>query len=174
MKLRVLLLVTLVALASVLIASRFSKSPDVEAELNPLNFSAPDLRGQSHELKQWRGKIVVLNFWATWCAPCLREIPEFKRWQAEFASQDLQFVGIAVDDALSVAKYLQDNPVNYPILLAEQTGPVFARQLGNVIDAVPFTVIIDQQGRVVHRQPAELSRAQFLNVFNQLRAAKMQ
>lgn len=139
-----------------------------------LQFRFPDTNGQPQDVAQWRGKILVVNFWATWCPPCLKEIPEFIQWQDRHRTKNLQFVGIALDDQASVAEYLQRVAVNYPILIAGDEGGALARQLGNIINAVPFTVIADRQGRIVHRQPGELTEEQFLQVVEPLLAAENQ
>lgn len=144
----------------------------VETVSPALRFSFPDTSGQVQDVSQWRGKILVINFWATWCPPCLKEIPEFIQWQQAYQAKNLQFVGIAIDDQDSVAEYLQPIAINYPILIAGDEGSVLAHQLGNIINAVPFTVIVDQQGRIVHRHPGELTKEQFLRVVEPLLAVK--
>ena len=133
-----------------------------------LDFSFPDIQGRMHPISQWRGKILVINFWATWCPPCLKEIPEFIKWQQEFESEQVQFVGIALDDLRAVADYLQGTKINYPMLIAGDEGGELAQRLGNIIDTVPFTVVVNQQGQIVHRQLGELSREQFLKVLQPL------
>jgi len=148
--------------------ARLEQPATLSAELQ---FSFPDVKGQPQSVSQWRGKILVLNFWATWCPPCLKEIPEFMQWQQEFAAKGVQFVGIALDEQQAVADYLQESPVNYPMLVAGDAGSVLARQLGNIINAVPFTVIIDSRGQIVHRQPGEMRREEFLRVVRPLLAA---
>lgn len=141
------------------------QSATVSAELQ---FSFPDVNGQPQSVSQWRGKILVINFWATWCPPCLKEIPEFMQWQQEFAAKGVQFVGIALDEQQAVADYLQKTPVNYPMLVAGDAGSVLARQFGNIINAVPFTVVVDGRGQIVHRQPGEMQRDEFLRVLRPL------
>jgi len=143
-----------------------SKSTPVQ-----LDFSFPDMKGQLQSITQWQGKILVINFWATWCPPCLKEIPEFIQWQQEFQSQQVQFIGIALDDQQAVADYLQTVELDYPVLIAGDTGTELAKRLGNIINTLPFTVIVNQQGQIVHRQLGELSRAQFLESVRPLFAA---
>ncbi|MCK9607417.1 MAG: TlpA family protein disulfide reductase [Methylomonas sp.] len=142
----------------------------VETASPGLHFQFPDADGRLQAVSQWRGKILVINFWATWCPPCLKEIPEFIQWQQAYRAKNLQFVGIAIEDRDAVSVYLQGIAINYPILIAGDEGSVLAHQLGNIINAVPFTVIVDQQGRIVHRQPGELTKEQFLQVIEPLMA----
>src|SRR3954454_3608650 len=82
-----------------------------------LAVSLPDERGVSQALEQWRGKVLVVNFWATWCAPCRDEMPEFVRAQTELGAKGLQFVGIAVDDQEKVAPFVREIGLNYPALI---------------------------------------------------------
>lgn len=133
-----------------------------------LQFAYPDVDGRMQNAEQWRGKLLVINFWASWCGPCLKEIPEFIALQREYADKNVQFIGIAIEDQQPVVDYLQQVKVNYPMLVAGDAGSNFARQLGNIINAVPFTVIVNAQGQVVYRQPGELSREQFIKVVEPL------
>lgn len=137
-----------------------------------LEFGFPDMNGQMQSVSQWQGKILLINFWATWCPPCLKEIPEFIQWQQEFQANGVQFVGIALDDRQAVADYLQQVAVNYPILVAGDAGGELANALGNVINTVPFTVIVNRQRQIVHRQLGELSREQFLKTIKPLLVPK--
>jgi thiol-disulfide isomerase/thioredoxin len=123
----------------------------------PLNFSLPDASGQVQSGNQWLGKIVVINFWATWCSPCLKEIPEFIKLQDSHRQDGVQFIGIAIDDLEPVKQYLASINNNYPQLIAGDSGIGLSKQFGNNANAVPYTVIIDQTGKIVHRHAGELS-----------------
>ncbi len=125
-------------------------------------FKFPDIQGQSHTISEWRGKVLVINFWATWCPPCRREIPEFIELQKQFASKNLQFIGIAIEDKQPVEEYLDFAKVNYPVLIAGDAGIELSWRLGNTANTVPFTVIVDQQGRIRHRHSGIFSRQQVL------------
>src|SRR3981081_2848901 len=82
-----------------------------------LSVSLPDTSGQQQSLGQWRGKVVVVNFWATWCAPCREEMPEFVKIQRELGPRGLQFVGIAIDQAEKVEQFARELDLNYPALI---------------------------------------------------------
>ncbi|MCQ8105197.1 TlpA family protein disulfide reductase [Methylomonas sp. SURF-2] len=157
-----MLLVAALALsAGMLLQQKAKLAGAADARSPALQFGFPDLDGQIQDVAQWRGKILLVNFWATWCPPCLREIPQFIKWQREYRDRDLQIVGIALDDQSSVAEYLRQMKVNYPMLIAGDEGGALAYRLGNIINAVPFSVVVDRQGRIVHRQPGELTEALF-------------
>lgn len=116
-----------------------------------------DLDGRSHRLADWRGKVVVLNFWASWCTPCREEIPEFVRLQRELGGKGLQFVGVAIDEAEAVRDFLSETPVNYPILIADEQGPAWAERLGNRLAVLPFSVVFDRSGKPVHTRSGTFS-----------------
>jgi thiol-disulfide isomerase/thioredoxin len=111
-----------------------------------------DLAGNPQRLEQWRGQVLVLNFWATWCEPCRKEIPEFIRIQERYRGKGLQVVGIAIDQPDKVASFAREIGFNYPLLVGELTAIELSRQLGNAIGALPFTVIIDRNGSVARAE----------------------
>ena len=131
----------------------------------------PDAHGQLQRIDQWRGKVVVVNFWATWCAPCREEMPEFVKAQAADGNRGLQFVGIAVDQADKVRQYATEIGLNYPTLIGGLGAMELSRSLGNRLVALPFTVVLDRQGHVVHTQLGELKRAKLDAVIAPLLAA---
>jgi peroxiredoxin len=108
----------------------------------------PDSNGQAQALEQWRGKILVVNYWATWCPPCREEMPGFSRLQAKFAAKGVQFVGISIDTAVKVTEFQKETPVNYPLLIGDAGAIDSSVALGNSRQALPFTAVIDRQGRV--------------------------
>lgn len=117
-----------------------------------LALSLPDLDGIPQSLTQWRGKVMIVNFWATWCGPCREEMPEFVRAQREFGPKGLQFVGIAVDQRDKVAQFAREFDLNYPALIGGYEAMDVAKPLGNRWAGLPFTVVLDRQGRIVHTQ----------------------
>ena len=169
---KIKLMFLLVALMAVVAGFKLQQNSQpakvAEAVTESLSFSFPDINGQQQAVEQWRGKILVINFWATWCGPCLKEIPEFIQWQQAYQDQNVQFVGLAVDDQQSVADYLKTIHINYPILIAGDAGSQLSHQLGNLINAVPFSLIVNAQGQIIHRQFGELSKEKFLEVVKPL------
>jgi len=128
-----------------------------------LAVSLPDVDGQLQSLSQWRGRLLVVNFWATWCSPCREEMPMFVRAQATHGAKGLQFVGIAVDDAAKVRQFAKEIGLNYPALIGGYGAMELSRTLGNSVMALPFTIVIDGKGNVVLTQlgpvrPAQLER----------------
>jgi peroxiredoxin len=112
----------------------------------------PDHAGQAYDLGQLRGRTVVLNFWATWCPPCIEEMPELAELHLEIASRNATVIGIGVDSAANVREFAEKHRFPYPLLVAGMGGTELARQFGNTIGALPFTAVIDPRGRIVERK----------------------
>ena len=112
------------------------------------DFTLHDLAGKTHSLGEWRGKLVLLNFWATWCPPCRREIPLFMQLQNRYQRQGLQIVGIAVDNPESVARYWQEMHLNYPILLADDHTFDLMAAYGNKDGSLPYSILIKTDGQI--------------------------
>ncbi|MDT4288104.1 TlpA disulfide reductase family protein [Methylomonas sp. MO1] len=164
--------IAFIALAAGLFARQYFSATETSQPALQLNFSLPDLTDTPQSVTQWQGKILIINFWATWCPPCLKEIPEFIKLQDEYKDQGVQFVGIAIEEKQPVEDYLKRIKINYPVLIGGEGATMLAQQLGNVINTVPFTVIINQQGQIVHHQLGELTREKVLEVIDPLLTAK--
>lgn len=117
------------------------------------SFSLPDPEGTTHHIDEWKGRVLVINFWATWCPPCREEIPLFMQLQESHRNQGLQFIGIAIEDAEPVREYATKLQINYPILVAGMPGLGLSIALGNLASGVPFSVVVNREGRIVHTQP---------------------
>jgi len=115
-----------------------------------LTFSFRDTNGRRVSLSDFKGKVILLDFWATWCIPCKKEIPGFIELQKKFGDRGLQVIGLSVDDPLMAAKvYASDMKMNYPVLLAEGKEDILKAY--DPIPSIPVSVIIDRQGRIVAR-----------------------
>jgi peroxiredoxin len=128
---------------------------DLLGTLRP-EFSLPDVEGTPHSIGEWNGKVVVLNFWATWCPPCRKEIPEFVALQQRYGGRGLQFVGIALQRPEDVRSFMAEYGMNYPVLAGEMEVIHLAERYGNRIGALPYTVIIDRGGRIAFLKPGPL------------------
>jgi thiol-disulfide isomerase/thioredoxin len=125
------------------------------------DLALPDLDGKMQRLSQWRGKPVLLNFWATWCAPCRKEMPELSAAQARHP--DVHIVGVALDQPKAVRDYLKQTPVGYPILIGIDADPEPTLRFGDTVGALPYSVLIGADGRVQRNklgpfEPGELAQ----------------
>jgi thiol-disulfide isomerase/thioredoxin len=121
------------------------------------NFMLTDMTGKQRSANEWAGKVMVVNFWATWCTPCRKEIPTFIKMQKELAGKGLQVVGIAIDNLPDVKAYAASIGINYPVLLGDQDAIELSQRLGNRMDVLPFTAVIDRQGRISYTKLGELT-----------------
>ncbi len=128
----------------------------------------PDLEGQSQPLKQWQGKILVLNFWAPWCPPCRAEIPDFIALQEEYRARDVVFVGLALDQKDKVQAFSDEMAINYPILLGENDAAELGKLVGNRLGGLPFTAIFAKNGDIVSTVTGELKREQLETILKGL------
>jgi thiol-disulfide isomerase/thioredoxin len=109
----------------------------------------PDVDGNEQSLGQWQQKLLVINFWATWCGPCREEMPLLSRLHSEFAPKGLQVVGIAADSRANVVNFIKTSPVSYPLLPDEAGAIAFSKRLGNPAGLMPYTVILKPHGEVI-------------------------
>lgn len=123
-----------------------------------LALSLADTEGQPQALEQWRGKVIVANFWATWCPPCRKEIPDFAAVSQSLAGEPVQFIGLSIDSADKVRAFKDEFKVPYPLLIAGPEVLTLAAGFGNAARALPFTLIIDRDGTVRHIKLGTLKR----------------
>jgi len=129
-------------------------------ELSPLILN--DLNGKERNLYDWHGKVIMLNFWATWCGPCQIEIPDFIKYQAQYADKDLQIIGVGLDELRKLKNYARTVGINYPTLQADpELQYSLLKQWGNPYGVLPFTVIIARDGHLVFMQQGILDRQNF-------------
>jgi len=150
--------------ASPLAAGSVRPIPDAVPELR-----MPDLAGREKSLRDFLGRPLIINFWATWCAPCRREIPLLQQLRQAYHGDGLEIVGIAVDSRADVANYVRGRAVDYPLLIGEDRGLAAAEQFG-MQTALPFSVFADAQGRIVAVKIGELHRDEADYILGAMRA----
>lgn len=123
-------------------------------------FTTPD--GAPLPMASLRGKPLVLNFWGSWCPPCVQEMPELDRFHREWAGRGWQVLGLAIDNPKAVRDFLARSPVGYAIGLAGFEGTELTRQLGNTQGALPFTVLFDSRGVLVQRKLGQVHHAELV------------
>ncbi len=130
------------------------------------SFALPDLEGVSRDFSEWDGRHRLLNFWATWCAPCRREIPLLKSFQEAHADAGFQVLGIAVDFPEQVAKYAAETDFNYPILIGQQDAMAVAESSGIEFIGMPFTMFVTRDGEYLGAYIGELHQSHLDDIVN--------
>ncbi len=136
------------------------RAPSPEAARTAPDFALPDLEGRMRSSDEWDGSIRVVNFWATWCPPCRKEIPLLKEIQAEYGDRGVQIIGIAMDETEAVTQYAETMKFNYPVLIGQQEAVDLGNQFLKDFIGLPFTVFTDRDGRIVDVHTGELHRDQ--------------
>jgi thiol-disulfide isomerase/thioredoxin len=156
------LAVALIACVAGFYLSRGSLSnPAANGAAESLMLAAfPDPGGKSQAMSQWRGKVLVVNFWATWCAPCREEIPALMKMQKKYAPNGVQLVGIAIDNVFKVLEYAAEMRIDYVLLMGGNESLGMSQNLGNRTGVLPFTVVLDRGGKVVYTHAGALTQAQ--------------
>ncbi len=141
-----------------------------------VDFALPDLDGNIRHISEWDGKARLINFWATWCAPCRREIPLLKKTQAEYADDNLQVIGIAVEEIEPVLVYAESAEFNYPVLVGEREAMAAAESTGIDFIGLPFTMVVAPDGQLIKAHIGEIHEnqmAQIIEVFEQIQSGEI-
>ena len=133
------------------------------------SFILADVDGQTHAIEEWDGKALIVNFWATWCRPCLKEIPLLNALQSEYAERAVQVIGIAIDDVEEVRRFMaEDLAIDYPVLVGGTDAIEAAEAFGIDFIGLPYTAFTDHQGRILGIHLGELGRDDALKYLNRL------
>ena len=152
-KYRLLIAIVLALIASLYLAKQSglitpkTGQPSQTQALLDARFNA--LNGSEVSLTTWQNKIIVLNFWATWCPPCREEMPELSKMQDQYKNQNLVIIGLSTEDLNTTKNFIAEHPVSYPVLAGDMQAMTFAESLGNNQSILPYTVVIDEKGRLV-------------------------
>ena len=141
-----------------------------------VDFSLPDLDGNVRQISDWNGKARLINFWATWCAPCRREIPLLKKAQLEHAENNLQVIGVAVEEIGPVLAYAESAEFNYPVLVGEEDAMAAAESTGVDFVVLPFTMIVAPDGHLIETHIGEIHEDQMaliIEVFGQIQGGEI-
>ena len=145
--------------------SKFRVEPATDTVVEQLfNQNYPDANGARTSLGAYRGKVLVVNFWATWCAPCVEEMPELSEIQKATTARGVQVLGLAVDSATKVREFNARLQVLYPLLVLDGAGIEVARAFGNTSGALPYTVVVDRDGRIVDQTLGRIKKDRLMRV----------
>jgi thiol-disulfide isomerase/thioredoxin len=140
-----------------------ASDPSIKAFFaNP--WQTPD--GKSANTEDWRGKVLVVNFWASWCPPCVEEMPALDKIAQEYAAKNVLIVGIGIDSPSNIRQFLEKTPVSYPIMIGGLEGSALAKQMGNAQGALPYTVIINAKGKSVYTKLGKISEEDLKKAIN--------
>jgi thiol-disulfide isomerase/thioredoxin len=121
--------------------------------------SFPDAAGQAHPMADLKGHVVVINFWATWCVPCVEEIPALSRISSSYGKK-VEFVGIGIDSATNIAEFEKKIQASYPLLVASSDGSELVRDFGDNAGGLPFTIVIDKKGNIKNSKLGPVDEAE--------------
>lgn len=152
--------VVALAIGALMQGRRSSESAAREAAEKLISLALPDPSGKPQRLDQWRGKVLVINFWATWCEPCREEMPTLIRAQRKYAPNGVQVVGIALDSAAKVQQFAKSLGVDYPLVIGTLETIEVTRQIGNGSGGLPYTVVLDRDGNIVKTRLGGISEAE--------------
>ncbi len=131
-------------------------------------FTLKDTEGVIRNSSEWKGKILIVNFWATWCPPCLEEMPTLIDFQHQHSSNGVQVVGVAVDNLDQVKDFIDTYGINFPVLIGSDDAIALAQKMGNRISALPYTAIFDKNGKTLYAQPGKITQESLEKVIKTL------
>ncbi|MCP3852870.1 MAG: TlpA family protein disulfide reductase [Gammaproteobacteria bacterium] len=169
--LTIIILITITLLWLIFDNANKANSPEVVKKshsLKSIDFSLPDLKGERQNFSQWQGKVVLLNFWATWCPPCRREIPDFIDVYEQYKKKDFVIIGIGTDNEEKVARFVKNLNISYPILVGGRSAMSVSYQYGNNSGALPYSILIDKHGIIRYRAGGLISKQKLISLIEPL------
>jgi peroxiredoxin len=124
------------------------EAADVVADAHRPDFSLPDLDGRMRSISEWDGKVVLVNFWATWCPPCRREIPGFIEVRNAYADQGFEIIGVAIDQPDKIRSFVDSIGINYPVLYGQADANQVAVDYGDTMNTLPYSALLDREGNI--------------------------
>lgn len=142
-------------------AKKFEPAPAADNATQKLfALSLNDAQSKPQAIKQWQGKFLVVNFWATWCKPCVEEMPELVQLQKDLAAKNVQLLGLGIDTPSNIAEFTQKYQISYPVFAAGMDGTSLSQAMGNKAGGLPFTALISADGKVVKTYSGRLKMAE--------------
>lgn len=162
-----LVAVLALALGAWLARSLVPASTPASRSSAPAGWYLEDLDGRARSLAEWGAPVLLVNAWATWCAPCREEIPLLSRLRAEYRERGLEIIGAAVDEPAAVRGYREQLPIPYPLLVVRGDATGWLRDLGSASGALPFSVLQDRHGEVLATKTGPYSEAELRRLLDQ-------
>jgi peroxiredoxin len=151
-----------------LVPDRPSATDDDRLGMNRPPFSLPNLKGGNTNASEFNGKVVVVNFWATWCAPCREEIPMLADLHTEFKARGLEVLGVAMDDMHAVREFADEFAIPYALVVGQAEVMALGREYGNRLGGIPYTAILDRTGAIRHLKAGKVIRADLAPIIEDL------
>ncbi len=133
------------------------------------DLSFPNSKGEQVALSSVRGELTVLNFWATWCPPCVEEMPELSLIHSEMSPKGVKVIGLAIDSPSAVRNFLESREFSYPLLITGASGGELGKRLGNAVEALPYTVLINEKGDVIKQKLGRIREEELRSWISQVR-----
>lgn len=162
------ILVAVIALGAGYWFAKQQRQPSTLGPASMIPFSLPDTAGNTRSIEEWKGKVILLNFWASWCPPCREEVPAFVEVQSQYGDKGFQIVGVAIDKKEDVTDFMDTFFINYPVLLGNDKTLKLMDQYGNRIGSLPYSVIMDRNGKIVDRKIGAYHKDRIIQVIQPL------
>lgn len=128
------------------------------------SYTLTDLDGQQQSLGKWQGKVLLVNYWATWCPPCIEEIPLFVELKEQYAAAGLEIIGISIDEDDKARGFREKMNINYPLLSGQSNGMTMMSSMGNRGGGLPFSVLFDRAGNILYRKTGAFSHEELVEL----------